>query len=68
VKLPVRGALVSLRDVGLDDADLLDSGRRTLPCGVRSTISMLPSPVDRNALAKVRFERAERRAAGGAHH
>lgn len=60
MKLPVRGALVSLRDVGLDDADLLESWAADAAVrGSFNDFGMPPSPVDRNALAKGPF-RSER--------
>jgi RimJ/RimL family protein N-acetyltransferase len=56
VKLPVRGAVVSLRDIVLDDADLLDAW--TADPAVRGSFNdfgIPPRPVDRDALAKGPF-------------
>jgi RimJ/RimL family protein N-acetyltransferase len=53
VTLPVAGSLVRLRDVTLEDADLLDRwSADPLVNGVFNDFGMERSPVDRDALAK----------------
>jgi len=52
VNLPIHGALVSLRDVGLDDADLLDAwAADPVVRGSFNDFGLPHQPVDRVALA-----------------